>query len=66
MKISVKHIPGVGTARIASGAATAVRAAFSDATNVVGRRIVNLPRGLRAVTTQRAVPATFMASPSSK
>ena len=34
----------------------AVRATFSGATSVVGHRIAKLPRALRAVTAQRAVP----------
>ncbi|HEY1788429.1 MAG TPA: hypothetical protein VGJ73_09755 [Verrucomicrobiae bacterium] len=42
----------VGTAR------SGVRAAFSGATNVVGRWIAHVPPALRAVTAQRAVPTT--------
>jgi GxGYxY sequence motif in domain of unknown function N-terminal len=46
----------VGTARFASGAATA---AFSGATSVVGRYSAHVPPALRAVTAQRAVPTTL-------
>jgi hypothetical protein len=52
----VCYVPVVGTVRMASGAATAVRARIAGATSVVGRRIAKVPRGLRAVTAQRAVP----------
>jgi hypothetical protein len=45
-----------GTALFTSGAATAVRAAFSGAMSVVGDDIANIPRGMRAVTPQRGVP----------
>jgi hypothetical protein len=52
----------VGTALFASGAATAVRAALSDAMSVVGRYIAKVPPALRAVTARRAVPTTIQLS----
>jgi hypothetical protein len=55
--VDVKKIFGavVGTARFASGAATAVRVAFSGATSVVGRPIAHVPPDIRAMTPQRCV-----------
>jgi hypothetical protein len=59
-KAGASRLPGhvlalflVGTARCA------VRAAFSGETSLVGCPIANVPRALRAVTAQRAVPTTI-------
>jgi hypothetical protein len=53
----------VGTARLASGAATAVRAAFSGATSVGGCRIAHFSPAVRAVTPQRGVTAINSRAP---
>jgi thymidine phosphorylase len=56
VKESVACLEGHDEPRVVGTSRCDVRAAFSGATNVVGRPMANVPPALRAVTAQRAVP----------